>query len=281
MTVYVRSFNGLIKLELTWTQSDPYKDRGDPCCGSLSFVEVVQKLHVEHTKWIRHSVSWKQKNYHLVNMRTAAAFRAILHLPVIFKLGSTESRSRVIRYKHSPLPHSLVRSSETPIISLVLLLASVTASNIKDFLHQKTENFPNLYGLRKNWKIDNFVVSLVTSIRAGRSGVRLSVGEGDFSPLKRPKMHWSPHSYPFKWHRVYFLRVEQMAREVDLSHPSSAKTEDERRHTSTPSPACNGVDSDIFTGFMSVKILWMSCDMFAALWLILQRCQYLRLLNES
>ena len=186
MTAYVLSSNGWIKLELTWTQSDPYKDRGDPRCGSLAFGEVVQELQVEHTKWIRHSVSWKQTNEHLVNMRTAASFRAILQFPVTFTLGSSESRSRVIRYKRSPLPPSSVRSFETSFISLVLLLTGVKVSNNRDFLQQKTENFPNLYGLRKKWKTDNFFVSLATSIRAGRPGARFSVGERDFSLLKSP-----------------------------------------------------------------------------------------------
>jgi len=140
MTVYVLSLNGLTKLELTWTQCDPYKDRGDPRCGSLPFVEVMQKLQVEHTKWIRHSVSWKQTNEHLVNMLTVTGCGAILMYPVTFTLGSSESRSRVIRYKHSPLSPSSVRSFETSFISLVFLLTSKTASNIRDFLQQKIEN---------------------------------------------------------------------------------------------------------------------------------------------
>ena len=129
----------------------------------------------------------------------------------------------------------------------------MTVSNIKELLQQKTSNFPNLYGLRTNWKTDNFVVSLATSIRAGRPGARFSVGERDFSLLESPRMFWSPSL--LNWHRVPFLRVQQMGREVDLSHLSSAETENEWRYTSTPSPACNGVDSDIFTCFISVKVL--------------------------
>jgi hypothetical protein len=105
---------------------------------------------------------------------------------VIFTLGSSESRSRVIRYKHNPVPHSPVRSSETSVISLLLLLTSVTATNIKEFLQNKIENFTKLYGLRNNLKTDNYVVGTETIIRAGRPGARFPVRERDFSLLKSP-----------------------------------------------------------------------------------------------
>jgi hypothetical protein len=75
-------------------------------------------------------------------------------------------------------------------------------------------------------------------LRAGRSGVRIPGGTGNFSLHHRVQPALGPTQSLIQWEPgVLYLGVKWPGRETDHSHPSSAEVKNAWRYTSTPSNA--------------------------------------------
>jgi hypothetical protein len=73
----------------------------------------------------------------------------------------------------------------------------------------------------RNWNVS--VVGVVTRLRAGRSGIRISSGTRDFSYSNRPNLLWGPSSLLLDGCRGSFPGVKRLGRDGDHSRPSSAE----------------------------------------------------------
>jgi hypothetical protein len=87
-------------------------------------------------------------------------------------------------------------------------------------------------------------VSIVTRIRAGRSGVRIRKRQ-DIFPFRTSKQVLRPSQrYLFNSYRVSFRGVKRPVLESDDSLPFNAEVKNEWSYASTPALCLRGVDRD-------------------------------------
>jgi len=89
----------------------------------------------------------------------------------------------------------------------------------------------------------SLVVGIVTSLRTGRSGVRIAVGKTDFSFVQNAQAGSGVlPSLLFKGYRSSFSEIKRPGSDVHNSPSSSAEVKNEWSYTSSSSPWLHGLD---------------------------------------
>jgi hypothetical protein len=101
----------------------------------------------------------------------------------------------------------------------------------------------------RNWNVS--LVGIVTSLRAGRSGIPIPAGARDFSYSNRPDLLWGPSSLLLDGCWGSFPRAKWLGRDVDHSLSSSAEVKHEWSYTAALPVCLRVMDRDSFIFFSS------------------------------
>jgi hypothetical protein len=108
--------------------------------------------------------------------------------------------------------------------------------------------FESLYLIYKTWLNRSSLGSIVTSLRAGSSEIRIQAGaQKCLSPPKCPDRLWDPPSLTFSANCGSFIGRKRMGHKLNYLPVSSIKVVNEWSYKSAPLIYLNGVDRENLT----------------------------------